>query len=288
MATEPIAKPGLGIPQALDLLIKTGVQLAIIQTLDLHQGEKERTVLVSHNGKLVEKKLPNPPNVRRPNIFTIAGLVQYINEQHGVPVPTRGAVFVSKTAIKYDPHFDSSVPSSPTPTRRDLALLLLDVSPEFGAMNELAKPLVQPALWELLATKLDGNLDHILRQTIQTIKVTAKEDSQVSIEELGAADASSSATLKVSFPSRGADREETLSQQYVWTGRIFQAWDKEYEITLTLFVEWEDKKITFRFVPTKLDDVIIQATDDIVAHLREAITHENCFVYSGLGATTPE
>jgi hypothetical protein len=131
-----------------------------------------------------------------------------------------------------------------------------------------------------LVTTLDGCFDPSLVGYIASLGASWKEDAAVEIQNTGAVGSSAASAVSVTF---GNGTQTQMPVEWIWKGRIFEAFENEYEINcrFVLRTEVEGKKcLRLSFITKNEKRVIAAAHADVVKALRIDMP-ENVQIYAG-------
>lgn len=164
---------------------------------------------------------------------------------------------------------------------RDVALPLT-ASPEFNDLIELTKGVGQKNLWRLLVTTLSTAMDATLLLQIARIHIKAQSESSMDIQVSGLQDDTCQSSVVVTYgdPKAGPQTRE-IGLDWVWTGRIWTEFDREYPVNLRLEVMATDSGLRFVFHAVDLETARQKARLDLVTHLTSAINPARFTVYDG-------
>lgn len=242
----------------------------------LHASHNEPRVILDEPTRLIialgsqllkiEKQLPS----RNHQFSTLAGFLEYMNSWHAAD--DKGVVFVNGSNVVADLQYQK--PGS------HRAILRLEHSEEFNALNALFKGVSQKELWRLLMTKLHGCLSDTLLFEISSLKISGGDTVTSQIQKSGLANGESKRVMKIQNvdPKVGVGDFE-LSLEWTWTGRIWECYDTEYEIELHLELAFDGPKFTFH--PRRLDKVLNQAKQDLVGTLQGNLSANQFTVHEG-------
>jgi hypothetical protein len=239
----------------------------------IHEDYATKTVLV--NG--VEKTFNKTRFHRDHMFFSVAGLMDYLKSKANESTSDEfnpGVVFVGVDSLQVDMQYGSN--------ETHVAKMPLGYSEEYKALRQLMNDpgVAQKKLWKLLITALADSMDKSLLLSIQNIKVNQKSDSNVEINALGVSNASASRSLQITYPGKnGASENAEIPVDWTFKGRIFEAFDKEYEIPLRLEVHTDDG-MTFQFHPRRLEKILTQCRLDLVDVLQAQVP-SNFTVHEG-------
>ncbi|MEN6536478.1 MAG: hypothetical protein ABFD89_22675 [Bryobacteraceae bacterium] len=250
------------LKEFFDRLREVGAEPRLVHTDDL------KTVF-SINGDL--KEISIVPPLRGHKFTSLEGLIDYLNsDRSGIGT---GVVFVGETQILAELAYMER--------RRETAGTALRESEEFRGLMELTKGVAQKRLWELLVTVLFDSMNKGLLLQIQNLGVKIEKDGEISIQRSGLTDAKVSAKMTITCAKAGkADERGEVNLDWTWKGRIWECWDREFEIPLTLELN-VDEGLRFIFHPNRLETRLREARLALAAHLQGKLNSERFRVYEG-------
>jgi len=227
----------------------------------IHSIEDELFFALWDNGKVKIEKLPQCKPTREHTFGSLEGFLDYLNSDHCAN--DKGIVFVGQEQIFVNLAYKTNEAQE--------AKLPLKFSDEYQAMRSLADGVKHKALWQLLITKLHGCMSPALLLAIGQIKITGGTESQIRVDITGITDGKQSDSLRVSFAVNKGEATADIPMEWTWKGRIWEQFGNEYEITLRLEIEVVNGALVFRFHPRRPQEVLRQATQDLVAEIKKAI-----------------
>jgi hypothetical protein len=130
----------------------------------------------------------------------------------------------------------------------------------------------QRTLWRLLVTDLADAMDNELFLSVGKIQVAAKRGSDVEIDVSGLSNESSESRIEVRFPqnAQGDMKSAQIQTDWSWKGRIWECFEREYEIQLRLELK-VDEGLAFHFHARRLQQVLRDARRELVTHVRDEV-----------------
>ncbi len=179
------------------------------------------------------------------------------------PAKDGAVVFVDERQVVADLDYEGRI--------EDAVVLALKGSEEYVGLQKLCGGLDQKALWRLLVTDLYGCVPSNLAMAVGGIKLKAKGEETIEINALGLVDGSGRSGIEVSFRD-GQTGEHTaqLPCEVTWKGRIWECWEREFEVVLRLEVT-NEQGLRFTFHPRRLESVLQMARLELVGELRERL-----------------
>jgi hypothetical protein len=238
------------------------------QVIDVHDdGEEETKLILSGPGresmlKAFKKEAP----ARRHKFASLAGFVGYLNSKH---CEEGGVVFVGPTVAHADLRYQSSA--------RHQVDLTLAKAEEFDALTRLGGGVGQKDLWRLLVSKLHGCLPEALLLAVASINVKGAIAANVEIEHTGLSQGGTSEQIVVNMGTSQAP----VNVNWQWKGRIWECFDREFTVDLRLEIAMEDAAPKFTFHAQRLETVLREAREALVAELETTITAGRFLVFEG-------
>jgi hypothetical protein len=218
--------------------------------------EDTESMQVAMNGdvRTIIKTVP----MRMHRMDTLTGLLDYLASIHAKG--DSGVVFVGDSTVTVDLQYQK--PGTHTLT------LTLGRSDEYNALQSLFAGVSQKQLHNLLLTKLDACIDPALFLQISSIKIGADETIESIIKPSGLTNKSGSSKISMTFSAPKGEGTHTaeIQQKWQWKGRIWEAFDDEFVIDLTLELDSNGPKFTFH--PRRLDVVLRTARLALVNELK--------------------
>lgn len=196
---------------------------------------------------------------------SLEGFIAFVNSAH---VGDKGCVFVNDERVYADLNYQERGHKS--------CKLPLQQSDELEAVMEMTKGVGQKRLWQLLITKLPGCIDDSLLLAVGNVSMHSKSSSEVEIKTSGVVSGGRGASVTVSMAGQST---EEIRVDWTATVRIWDCFDKKFEIPLRLVISASDDLLKFTFHPIRLDNVFRSARADLVKHLDKAV--KNFDVYDG-------
>ena len=250
---------------------KTKFERAVDVTL-IHNNLDEGTklLIIRKGEEMEEKTFPMDRDVREVELASIPSLIAYL----GRPEKTKQdiAVFVNREEARAIIGHDARRP--------DHARMDMCWSQEYDALQRVFRGVSQKDFHGLLRGPMAGCMDKPLLMQMGEMNVASNNQQSCSITPAGITTESESATLKVSFKNPRGEDEAEIETDWTWTGRLFEAWDKEVEIPVVLDISTQHDNVMFTLVPERVQAIIDRYMDELADHLNTE-THENVRVYSG-------
>lgn len=255
--------------EALEYLIEVGEQRE--RVIPVHDdGTNETKLIVHKDGQSELKEFSKPPVERHHSFLSVDGFVDYLNSEH---CKNGGIIFVDSSGVKADLNYLTH--------GEQFVTLPLKDSEEYSALRNLMRGVDQPALWELLVTKLNDCISSDLLLAIGSMKVHRKSESESKINVTGIRDSKGVQSTIIQYQQKdGTPQEAEIKVDWTFKGRIWECFDKEFEIKLRLVISVDDH-IVFRFVPIRLDKVLLEARQALVKEIHNNLTPERFTVHEG-------
>jgi len=213
----------------------------------LHEDLLGKTLLFWNGEKTVEKYVAKERKRGVVRLFDVESFIRYaVTLEHP-------AIFVSKEWLQVTSHWGQHEQGL------DVGSLKMVHSPEYRALCCLGSSVPQKQFWTMLATVLFGHIDRGLATAISQIKVKATADTNSSLNEIGITtgkDGSESLVDQFLDTQGKGVHTADIPVEWVWHGRIWEAYDVEFEISCRLIVEFVDGQPKFRLVQIKEETVI--------------------------------
>jgi hypothetical protein len=242
-------------PETIDRLQATASDFKIVH-------DDPSKVFVALNGKIAEVAKFTP---KRDHVFqTLDGLIAYLASAHCAK--DDGILFVGDDLIHADLQYQQRG------THR--AKLPLVKSEEYKALERLMAGVPQKELWRLLLSKLDGCLPLELMLQASNIQIKGEYVSDTKIERTGLGNSNTAQVTRITYtaPDGKGTKTSDIGTNWAFMGRIWEAYDEQFEIPLTLEIKTEDvKEPLFIFHPRRLDKVLREAKLALVGELNERI-----------------
>ncbi len=263
----------------LDSVVKTIADMGKIQenlrlgikVESLHDEGEALQKIVRYGDKTEILTLPKTPLGRRWILHTVPSVVGYLNSNHAA---AGGIVMVNMDGTVVNLAIDKHVPHTVFMGHRHAT--------EFGHLMQTFRPLGQRAMRMMLREKLGANIKHA--ETIQNglagidIAVSKKTElNDLNIKEVD----KTTTVIQFNYLANEGTKPAQLLRDTVYTGRIFDCVDKQYEIPLVLSVDEQDGKLVFAFSAPLLDDTIAKAVADIAEMLRGNVSNDQIQIYEG-------
>lgn len=247
----------------------------------LHVTETEEIYLLTTKQGPVFERFAKIPKHEAHKIETVEGFLDYLKAR----CPEHdGIVFVNAGSIYSRLHYRQDANINPNDGHVQVPLLF---SEEYAALMTICgTPVNQKTLRDLLIGPLASTLDVQLELLISSIRISPSAMHQVQIDTAGIARSESKRSVAITFPlpnGQGATETKDIPLEWDWQGRIFEAFDKEYDIRLRLDLAYnEETGLKFKFIPRRLDRVLRQARLDLVSDLKGKVpanftVHEGTF-----------
>lgn len=236
-------------------------------TIDLHDsGEIIVKLVVGKEGETEEHTFKKPPVERKHSFTSLEGFLDYLNSAHCKD--DAGPIFVGETDIQVDLAYGKHSIQS--------ADVSLDLSEEYSALRRLFAGLGQKDLWRELISHLDGCIDKSLLLAIGQIKLRSNNESEVRIDTTGISDKFQKDMLQIAYPdaSKQGEHIATIQTDWLWMGRIWECFDREFDIRLRLEVAVTDKGLRFIFHPRRLEKILREARLALVEEIRNKIPEQ--------------
>lgn len=249
-------------------------ELGRVSVSPVHEDANTKIVAIHNPGiATVIERIPKLPEPRIHKMQSLPGLLGWLNDDRVAPEAEAGMVFVGPDKVEAILGYRT--------TTKGGAVLALDESPDFKALRRIINGVNQKTLWELLFADLEGCIDQELALLISQITVRRNEEDGLQIAQSGS-DGRASNSIRITFNGEdGASHTTAIRKDWKFTGRIFEAMDKPYEVELVLLIDPEKKPPIFRFHARRLDDVIRQARADLTKELRDGVKSEKWSVVEG-------
>lgn len=225
------------------------------------------------------------PGPKRHHVFrTLESFMNYTNAQ--IPVPS-----VVEEDVSYDGYVifvdDGKVEAlfdyrghREEKERISLPLVRAD---EYGALLDIKddeNPITQRDLWKLLISNLDGCLDPALMVAISQINLQAERIKNCQIDTTGISQSSDRNQVRLVFSGAKGDVSTSIPTDWTWKGRIWECFDRTYEIGLRMEVRQNGDTLGFVFHPRRLASVYQKAKMDLVRDIKSRLIH-TIGVYEG-------
>lgn len=211
------------------------------------------------NGKGVKlQEVQKNPHRRAHQFHSVQGLLEYVN--HDRAANDIGAIFIGKERVAVDFNYRNPV--------AEVGAMPLGFAEEFRELLKLRGGVSQRELRRMLVTTLADAFPPDLAVAISSIYVKDKSEETIAIDMMGVKHGSSITGYQVSFvDDRAQSQAVTLSNRWLWKGRIYDASEATYEIPAVL--EIEPKPLGFTFHVPRLEDALRAARLDLTKAIRE-------------------
>lgn len=257
---------------------------SVIDAEEIWTGRTERAFLVRKGPQVPAEIVRFPVEIydRDHELFSLDGLIAYLTELRSTLQPV---VFVGKDAIVAPLQYPTTDPSS---VRVALAL-----SEEYAALQKLTSGVTQKQLWRLLTTDLHGCIgqpptdaapfapDLSLALDVAGLQADSRNVSEIQIDRTGVTNRAGSSRLTLNIiDSVNGSRPWNVQTEWAWRGRIWDCFNAEVLIHLTLEIIETERGLLFQFHPRRLQSVLRCARTELVGHLRVELK-DVCLVYDG-------
>lgn len=194
--------------------------------------------------------VPKPKALRGHHFTTTQGYIDYLKSDRAGE--GKAVVFVDASEVRAELDYMSEL--------RQTATLKLAESEEFIALRALISGVNQKTLWRLMLTKLAGCIDVSLMLQTANLNIKATSDSDIQIQATGLENKNQSAQVTVTWtdPKTKGSHSAQVRTDWIWSGRIWQAFDMVFDIALTMEID-TDSGIKFIFHPNRLDNALEKA-----------------------------
>jgi len=251
--------------KAIEALLENGEKRCkVVDVFGDHENECKAVYDGNGAVELYDFPIKHPPVARDHRFTTLDGLKDYLSSDH---CKDDGVIFVSANHVDVDLQYKQHNENA------QFVSLRLEPSEEFRALEFLMKGDVgQKDLWRALITTLHGCLDQSLLMTIQQIDFKAAEQDTVKIDVSGITSNAGGRHVEVTYPATGGEGSQTttLEVDWKWTGRIWECFDREFEIDLRLELDTSDG-LSFTFHPRRLESVMRTARLALVDHIADGL-----------------
>jgi hypothetical protein len=233
-----------------------------------HEDASCKHVVINGGVKTIQKLGP-----ARAHTFTsLEGFIDYLNSVRSGD--GSGIIFVG--ADKVLAHLDYMAIVNQT------ASLPLAKSEEFTALAGLFSGVNQKDLWRALLTKLDGCLPLELLLQISNLNIKVTGESALAVERVGLESKREAQSIRVTCDDAKGKGSQTadIGVNWTWKGRIWEAFDQEFEIELTMEIDTKNG-LVFRFHPKRLEKVMRAARLALVAQIKGQVTADRFTVHEG-------
>jgi hypothetical protein len=285
-----------GLTGAVSLLLKRGEQTP--RTFTVFQDSRQTATAViygvGHAPELILRE--NLRGARAHSFRSLPGFLEYLNSvycatirvhpapnntdegaegaMNTIEVPAHGVLFVGVSRVVADLAY-GQLPNQ-------YAFLDLAFSEEYQALMRLFNGVSQRELWRLLITSLDGCIDRGLLLSIGQIAIAPAGNNTIRIDDVGVVDQSVREALDITWGAGAkGDKTATIQTQWTWTGRIFECFALTASIRLRLEVQTSEKGIQFLFHPQRLETVLRDTRESLVADIRSSLP-KHISVYEGV------
>ncbi len=255
------------IQEALEYLVTTGKQLCSV--IDVHSNSDETIKLVNATVSTFKAE----PWCWNHKFGSLSGLLSFVNSAHCAD--RTGVIWVNRNGITVHPSYETN--------RSDRLALPATFSDAWNALQQLTHSIGQRNLWRLLVTDLAEAMPPTgaLLALIQNIKIKSASADEVTIGASGETSQAGASSLMVTYPGKtGASAEARIDVNWLWKGRIWDTFEKEYEVNLRLELVTGPEGLTFTFHPRSIQDVLRQMRLDIVEQVQAKLP-KHFTVYEG-------
>lgn len=254
-----------GLKDALQYLMEGVRQPPKVIEIFKDRNRKKVLVVDSRGEGKVEEQVLSAPDEHL-TFTSVVGLLDYLNAVHDKT--RRALVMVSQTEIKTDLDYMGE--------RGDTASVSMKCTDEYAALIALANGVTQAQLKKLLITKFPGCVTEKLLLLAAQLQVSAKDDEDVTIDDLGLISQRMSNTIKVTFPAaRGEGNQDVeIEKNWVFTLPVWQCNSDEkaeFQTRLTLAYGGKDKGLIFTFNIRNHKEVLTDQLQKVVEKLRRGI-----------------
>lgn len=238
-----------------------------LPVLPIHESPTETVVSIfGDGGYAAPEHYDRAPVQFVHRMDTVDSFIAYLNGE--ADPPFKGCVFVGEESVNADLNYRGHLVQG--------CRLPLELSPEHRAIRKLGNGVTQAGLWKLLVTDLAGCAPDDLVLAARNVSMKLSGAKDVQIDNSGIVSGKDARTVTLTM----GDASETLKLDWVIKKiRIWECFDKTYEIDLRLVIEPNDEGVRFTFYAVRIDLVIRQARIDLASAISKAI--EKFPVYIG-------
>ncbi|GMW02620.1 MAG: hypothetical protein AMXMBFR84_37560 [Candidatus Hydrogenedentota bacterium] len=255
-----------------------------VEVIDLHKVASGVERIIRVPGEPSKREFfANDCRGRNHTFTTLEGFCDFLNGPHCVDNHDGegvGVVFVQREDAKLA-HADLDYLGNGKP---ESAVLSLQRSTEYKALEKLATGIGQASLWRLLFTDLEGCIepDNLITYILD-MDVKLEDGKQVKISPLGPSAVRSSSAVSIKYPnSEGGMETREMPVEWKWSGRIWEGFDYSCEVDLRMELSASrEGDVIFKFHPKRLAEHNNNARLALVAALRQRVTGP-FNVYEGL------
>ncbi len=245
-----------GSKEAFEFLVQQGESKVIVVQADIFESDQEIHKVVSAPGlpaaihKFTKREIPC-----NHKIYTLEGLLSYINSDRCKKENRNGVVFIGKHEIVCDLAYQEDVSR--------IVRLPLDHSEEFMALVAISSFRGPKELWRLLTLRLSGCIPGELYTQIREVDVKASKSENIKIDCTGVTSGESSNRYTVKM----ADGVSEIRVDWDYKGRIFECFSEVSEIELRLELDLRSDGLKIALHPRDLERVLRESRLAMVAEI---------------------